>query len=108
MNQIRTTTFRGRDNVPLGEVARVLGIPYSRVFSRCVMQRETGDDLEANSAARKPYDRVIEINGETRTFVEWYKLNGMSSQAVFERIKRGWTVERALTEPVKRRQKRGA
>ena len=97
----RTTTFRGQDNVPLKDVAKALGIPYSRVFRSCALGRETGDDLEMDSGPKKPYGELIEIDGVSRTRAEWYKLNGLSQSVVSKRIvSLGWSVEKALTTPV--------
>jgi hypothetical protein len=100
-NQPRTTMFRGNET-PVAEVARELGLPYSLVISRCVMGRETGDDLETDPSLRKPYGELIEIGGVSRTRAEWCKLNGISQNVASSRITRlGWTVEKALTTPVR-------
>jgi hypothetical protein len=100
-NQPRTTMFRG-NKTPVAEVARELGLPYSLVISRCVMGRETGDDLETDPSPRKPYGELIEIGGVSRTRAEWCKLNGLNQSAVSKRIVNlGWSVERALTTPVR-------
>jgi hypothetical protein len=42
----------------------------------------------------------LEFRGETRTIAEWSRLIGMRFNTLATRIKRGWTVERALTEGV--------
>jgi len=100
-NQPRTAMFRGQET-PIAEIARELGVPYSRVMSRCVMSRETGDDLERDPNPRKAYSELIEINGEKRTFAEWYKLNGIPQDVASHRVRKlGWTVEKALTTPVR-------
>ena len=100
-NQPRTTMFRGEET-PIAEIAKELGVPYSRVMSRCVMGRETGDDLERDPSPKKPYSELIEIDGVSRTRAEWCKLNGISQNVACRRItKLGWTVEKALTTPVR-------
>ncbi|AGT13528.1 HNH endonuclease domain protein [Bacillus phage Troll] len=46
------------------------------------------------------------LNGETKTATEWSRLLGGSKDLVGVRIKKGWSVERAITEPVHRENQR--
>ena len=39
----------------------------------------------------------ITFNGETRTFVEWCEITGLSYEKLRCRLRRGWSVEKALT-----------
>jgi len=97
--------FRGEET-PIAEIAKELGVPYSRVMSRCVMGRETGDDLERDPSPKKPYSELIEIDGVSRTRAEWCKLNGISQNVASQRAtKLGWAVEKALTTPVRAKKK---
>lgn len=43
-------------------------------------------------------NHLITWEGETKCRAEWAALTGISSDAIRHRLKRGWTVERALTE----------
>lgn len=99
--QKRTTTFRGKSNVPLSAVAMALNIPYHRVWQRCAVGRSTGDDLERESDPKVPYGELIEINGEKHTRAEWQRILGINKMTVTSRLKRGWTIEEALTKPPK-------
>lgn len=45
-------------------------------------------------------NRMLTYNGETHTMSEWADLTGMPYQRLNTRIYLGWSVERALTEPV--------
>ena len=42
----------------------------------------------------------IEFGGERLTLAAWTERTGIPSDTLKDRIRRGWTVERALTEPV--------
>jgi hypothetical protein len=47
-------------------------------------------------------NRLIEIDGETRTLTEWSIEYGISKQLVFDRLKRGWSEERSVTKPARK------
>lgn len=52
-------------------------------------------------ARNRRSNNVITFNGETHLAIEWDEILGFSRGTVSRRIKsRGWTVERALTEPI--------
>lgn len=102
--QTRTTTFRGKSDVPLKEVAKALGVSYSLVYSRCAMGKSTGDDVERENYTL-PKSPLLTIDGVTRTICEWYTLNGIDQRTVSTRMKRGWPAEKAVSWPVKRQGK---
>lgn len=61
-------------------------------------------------ATKKEQDRnkrqthLIEYKGETHCITEWAEILGMNRKTLFSRInERGWSVERAFTEPTLRR-----
>jgi hypothetical protein len=43
--------------------------------------------------------KKITYSGETRTISEWSQTTGVSRQSISNRLKAGWSIERALTEP---------
>jgi len=43
----------------------------------------------------------LEYNGETLTVSEWSRKLGIKNKVLYDRIKRGWDVERTLSTPVK-------
>jgi hypothetical protein len=49
-----------------------------------------------NSNTRQ--NRYLTLNGEIKTIVEWARSLGCSHATISARIRRGWTVEQALTE----------
>lgn len=42
----------------------------------------------------------LEFQGEKRTLIEWAEITGITVSALRQRIKHGWSVERALTTPM--------
>ncbi len=56
----------------------------------------TRDEQNAN----KSCNRLICHSGQTRTLSEWAKYAGLPMVAFAYRLRRGWTMARALTEPL--------
>ena len=44
-------------------------------------------------------NRWITINGVRRTFTDWCRRTGIGAPTAYRRLKRGWPVERAVSEP---------
>lgn len=42
-------------------------------------------------------NHVISYNGETHNLAEWAEITNIKAGTIYNRLKRGWTVERALT-----------
>lgn len=51
---------------------------------------------------------MLTLAGVTRTQRQWTELRGWGKNVISERLKAGWTVERALTEPVEPRRRKVA
>lgn len=45
----------------------------------------------------------LTFNGETKCATDWGELLGISGQEISRRLRRGWSVERALTQPLQRK-----
>ena len=45
---------------------------------------------------------MIEYKGEKKPLVEWAEIMGVNHKTVKTRIRRGWSIERALETPVKK------
>lgn len=86
--------FRGKET-PVTEIARELGLPYHRVYSR-VTRRETGDDIEASPEKRKPHWNTVELDGKKMTLKEAVEGSGLTCATVSRRMVRGFTIEDAL------------
>ena len=46
------------------------------------------------------HNRILNFNGEQHTLAGWAEITGLSWRRIQQRLMRGWTVERTLTEPV--------
>jgi hypothetical protein len=53
--------------------------------------------VEQNNNRR--YNRILEFRGESKTLAQWSGITGIKQSAIRERIRRGWSVEQALTVP---------
>lgn len=49
---------------------------------------------------------ILTFNGITQNVTDWAEFVGMSSNALSQRLYLGWCVERALTQPLKKRSKK--
>lgn len=59
-------------------------------------------DKRTQSMNKRDSHRIT-FNGVTKTLTEWGEAIGMNSASLRHRLKKGWPIERALTEPVKAR-----
>lgn len=50
--------------------------------------------------SNKRTNRLLTAFGETHTESEWARITGINVSTIYARLKRGWTVDRALTEKV--------
>jgi hypothetical protein len=61
----------------------------------CRRQKPTGTEQGHNKCS----NRYITFNGETMTIGDWAARLGFSKNTLHERMKRGWSLERAFTQP---------
>lgn len=52
-------------------------------------------------ARNKRSNRVLDFQGESRTVVEWAEVRNLRYGALKKRLENGWSVERALTQPMR-------
>lgn len=57
-------------------------------------------------SSNRSVNRILTLNGIAKTITQWGKLYGISVWAISGRIKRRWSIERAITTPPKRRQRK--
>lgn len=48
-------------------------------------------------------NRRLSLNGEEHTMAEWSRLTGISASTIGSRLKRNWSVEQALTTPIRQK-----
>ena len=70
---------------------------------------EAGEYILRAYLPRKLKDRtsshILFYNGEYKTVSEWAECLGVNPQTLFTRLRRGWSVEKALATPVKQTEK---
>ena len=62
--------------------------------------RWVGHEVQMNNTRRNHF---IEYGGEVHTVSEWAHILGVSVGCLFSRLRRGWSDERTLSEPIIRR-----
>ena len=67
---------------------------YEKSNCRWATQREQMNNRRVN--------RFIELNGRRQTLAQWLREVGMTNERFHDRVKTGWSVERALTTPVRK------
>lgn len=94
-SRTRHVTINGHKR-PLSYVAADLEIEPSAILYRL----KRGWSPEQAVGLEPHWDaRAITIGDETLTIAQWAARNGLSRQAVHQRLQRGWIVEDALTKP---------
>lgn len=53
----------------------------------------------AEQARNRRSTKPVTINGETRLLTEWFEVAAVSPVGFYDRIRRGWSVEKALFTP---------
>lgn len=67
--------------------------PYSK--KNCIWASRK---IQSNNSR---HNHLLKFNGHTRTIGEWSQITKIQRLTIYMRLKRGWSVERALTIPVK-------
>lgn len=56
------------------------------------------------SKQQQPVNKRIEFNGKIQGLAAWAREFGIKQETLFSRLRHGWTIERALTEPIQHHQ----
>ncbi|MBD2076323.1 hypothetical protein H6F86_21050 [Phormidium sp. FACHB-592] len=107
----RLITINGETKC-LSEWAESFGISASVVYQRLRSGWDFQTALKApvqtlfSSIGRKKPRRLLTFKGETKTIAEWSRHTGISRPTLQARIDKGWTAEKALTEPINQSKRR--
>lgn len=97
----RLYTYNG-ETLPVTQWALKASVPYHTVIAR--LNRGLSIE-EALSKDKISNAQKHEYNGESHTFKEWEAITGIPHHVIRERInKNHWSVERALTQPVNKKE----
>lgn len=97
--------FKGRSQT-LEEWSKELGIPIktikNRITRRFPVERVLQSDSNPAPIERRLTGDVHEFTfqGETLTLQQWSQRLGIQYATLYDRVERGWSIERAFTEPL--------
>lgn len=99
----RICTFNGVTGT-MAELCDLFKLDYSLV--NCRIQRGWSVEKAMSTPKGAPTPKrnhLITFNGVTKTVAEWNKDIGGTKKTLSERLRNGYSIERALTEPVRKR-----
>lgn len=98
------------ETLPLADLCRDLGIDYERTRARIFDYGWTIARAVQTRGALTPRDTsssMLTFQGRTMCLRDWSREVGASADQVSRRLAEGWTVERALTTPARRKAPNG-
>lgn len=89
----------------ISDWCKIYNINKSNVYYRIHNGQSPKEALENTINKRKVSKKrkEIEYNGESHTICEWADIFGVNRSTFTERIRRGWSIDRILSEPVKKK-----
>jgi len=105
MRNMRRNVYleHGGRRLCVSEWAEVTGICKETIWRRIKDGWSVSDALTKEpSLTRRSTNVFLEYKGITRTLTEWTRELGMHRKTIQGRLKRGWSVEKALSTQVKR------
>ena len=99
----RVYTYQGFTG-SISEICDKFGLDYGMVNNR--LQKGWSEEQAFSAPCGAPTEKrnhMLTFNGKTQTVAEWTKELGFKKNTISERLRNGYSVERALTEPVRER-----
>lgn len=96
-------TYNG-ETKSLAEWVKIIDIPYHTLKARINTLHwpiEKAFETPVMSKQGSGNKKEITYNGETLSKVEWSERTGISAEVISNRLRKGWTIEDALTIPVR-------
>lgn len=88
----------------IAEWCRINNVSYTAAIKR-INERGWDPIRAVTQQTRELKERQIEYNGITHNSVEWSKITGIKSGTIRQRLDNGWSIEDALTKPLKIKEK---
>jgi len=98
----RSVMFQGKPR-SLREISLITGIATGTISGRLSKGWSIEQVVSTPVDTERSKSRILEFNGEQHTAIEWSRLRGIPAHLILQRIDYGWTIEKALTEPVAER-----
>ena len=99
----RICTFQGVTGT-MSELCERFGLDYALVNNRVQKGWSIEDAMSTpKGAPTKKRNHLITFRGVTKTVAEWNETLGGTKNTLSERLRHGYSIERALTEPVRKR-----
>jgi len=96
----------GNRTLSLRQWSQETGINVSTLYSRVKAGYSAKELLDPNSGRRRQLaalaegrvasEKLLTCGGETMTMAEWARQTGIQKRTIRERLRAGWTVEKAL------------
>jgi hypothetical protein len=72
---------------------------WRRLYVYCWSIEKTFETPVAHPSKKRT--KEVTFNGESKSMAEWGRVTGIRGDVIAERLRRGWSIERALTTPLR-------
>ncbi|MEO9337209.1 hypothetical protein ABFT80_07220 [Mesorhizobium sp. SB112] len=92
--------FRGQC-LSIKDIAKLAGVSEGTAYNRRCGNRVLDSDELIDPVKEVPaHAKLLAFRGQTHSIVDWAKLIGIPKDSLYQRLRHGWSLKRALTEPV--------
>ena len=93
------------ETLTIPQWSRKLNLKKGTVQSRIQRGLSFEDAIKPTTKLMTKYEESLSWNGETHSWKEWEILTGIKESEIRKRLSRNWSIERALTQPMRKRPK---